>query len=172
MRLGVPVGQIPSEEEYFHRLDCQLIDEMRERAAAEEERRRMAETSRIEDPRVLEALERLGYTHNNFASSGATGRIGLERWLGKSCRAARHPGRRCGGGLKRGNSGVAATRGLAGKLSVSGILRGNVARNYRATRFASGRGTNSQQNRSHSVLYGLRIGLLPPFRMEQPHLYG
>jgi hypothetical protein len=63
MRLGVPVGQIPSEEEYFHRLDCQLIDEMRERAAAEEERRRMAETSRIEDPRVLEALERLGYTH-------------------------------------------------------------------------------------------------------------
>ena len=63
MQLGVPVGHIPSEEEYFHRLDCQLIDEMRERAAAKQERRRMAETSQIEDPRVLEALEKLGYTH-------------------------------------------------------------------------------------------------------------
>jgi hypothetical protein len=66
MRLVVPVGHIPSEEEYFHRLDCQLIDEMRKRAAAEEQRRRMAEASRIEDPRVLKALEKLGYTHTTI----------------------------------------------------------------------------------------------------------
>jgi len=66
MRPGVPVAHLESEQEYFHRLDRQLIDEMRERAALEEEHRRMAETSRIEDPRLLEALEKLGYTHTTI----------------------------------------------------------------------------------------------------------
>jgi len=63
MRHGVPVAHLETEGEYFHRLDSQLIHDMRERAAAEEERRRMAEISRIEDPRILEELEKLGYTH-------------------------------------------------------------------------------------------------------------
>lgn len=63
MRHGVSVAHLDSEEEYFHRLDAELIDESRKRAAAEEEHRRMAEASQIEDPKMLELLEKLGYTH-------------------------------------------------------------------------------------------------------------
>jgi len=66
MRSGVPVAHLESEQEYFHRLDSQLIQEMRERAAREETHRRMAELSRIEDPRIIEALENLGYTHTTI----------------------------------------------------------------------------------------------------------
>jgi len=66
MRSGVPVAHLASEEEYFHRMDSELIQEMRERAAREEEHQRMAETSRIEDPRIIEALEKLGYTHTTI----------------------------------------------------------------------------------------------------------
>jgi len=63
MRHGVPVGHVESEEEYFHRRDAELIDEMSKHAAAEQERRLLAEASRIDDPKTLHALERLGYTH-------------------------------------------------------------------------------------------------------------
>jgi len=63
MRHGVSIAHLESEEEYFHRQDVDLIDKMRKRAAAEAEHRRMAEASHIEDPKILEALERLGYTH-------------------------------------------------------------------------------------------------------------
>ena len=66
MRHGVPVVHLESEEEYFHRQDAELIVEMRKRAAAEEEHRRMAEASHIEDPKILDALEKLGYTHTTL----------------------------------------------------------------------------------------------------------
>lgn len=54
-------GHIATEEEYFHQVDAELIDEMRRRAASEERHRRMAEVSGIEDLEILEALENLGY---------------------------------------------------------------------------------------------------------------
>jgi len=63
MRHGMPVAHLESEEEYFHRLDAELIEELRKRAAAEEERWRMAETSHIENPRSLTELEKLGFSH-------------------------------------------------------------------------------------------------------------
>jgi len=66
MRTGVPVAHLESEQEYFHRRDSQLIEDMRERDAREEGHRRMAEASRIEDPRIIEALENLGYTHTTI----------------------------------------------------------------------------------------------------------
>jgi hypothetical protein len=66
MRTAGPSFHLDSEKEYFYRLDCQLIEKMRERAAREEEHRRMAELYRIEDPRLLEALEKLGYTHRTI----------------------------------------------------------------------------------------------------------
>lgn len=56
-----PVCHIETEGEYFHRLDVELIDDMRRRAAFEERRLRMAEACQTSDPRILDALERLGY---------------------------------------------------------------------------------------------------------------
>lgn len=56
-----PVCHIETEGEYFHRLDVELIDDMRRRAAFEERRRRMAEACQTSDRRILDALERLGY---------------------------------------------------------------------------------------------------------------
>jgi hypothetical protein len=53
---------IDSEEEYFHRLDAELIEKMRTCAASEEWRRRLAEASQVRDSKVLESLEKLGYT--------------------------------------------------------------------------------------------------------------
>ena len=66
MRTAGPTFHLDTEKEYFHRLDCQLIQKMRERAAREEEHRRMAELYRIEDLQLLEALEKLGYTHRTI----------------------------------------------------------------------------------------------------------
>jgi hypothetical protein len=66
MRTEGPSFHLDTEKEYFHRLDCELIEEMRERAARDEEHRRMAELYRIEDPQLLEALEKLGYTHTTI----------------------------------------------------------------------------------------------------------
>jgi len=63
MRHAMPVAHLENEAEYFHRHDAELIGEMRQRAAAEEEHRRMLESSHIEDPKSLAALEKLGYTH-------------------------------------------------------------------------------------------------------------
>jgi hypothetical protein len=56
-----PVCHLETEREYFHRLDVELIDDMRRRAAFEERRQRIAEACRTEDPRILAALEKLGY---------------------------------------------------------------------------------------------------------------
>jgi len=56
-----PVCHLETETEYFHRLDVELIDDMRRRAAFEERRQRMAEACQTGDSRVLDALERLGY---------------------------------------------------------------------------------------------------------------
>jgi tellurite resistance protein len=55
------LGHVTTEEEYFHQLDVELIEKMRRRADLEEQRRHMAEASQINDPNILEALERLGY---------------------------------------------------------------------------------------------------------------
>ena len=63
MRHGVPVAHLESEEEYFYRQDAELIGKMRKRAAAEEEHRLIANTAHTEDPKILEELEKLGYTH-------------------------------------------------------------------------------------------------------------
>ena len=63
MRNSMPVAHLESEEEYFHRLDQELIEELRKRAAAEEEHRLIGEASHIADSRILERLEKLGYTH-------------------------------------------------------------------------------------------------------------
>lgn len=52
---------IETESEYFHRLDQELIEKMREVAAFEARRERLAEESPINEPTVLEHLERLGY---------------------------------------------------------------------------------------------------------------
>jgi hypothetical protein len=54
-------GHIATEEEYFHQVDAELIDEMRRRAASEARHRRIAEVSGINDPKIIEALENLGY---------------------------------------------------------------------------------------------------------------
>jgi len=56
-----PVCHLETEREYFRRLDVELIDDMRRRAAFEERRQRMAEACQTGDPRVLDALEQLGY---------------------------------------------------------------------------------------------------------------
>jgi hypothetical protein len=66
MRHAVPIAHLETEGEYFHRIDSQLIHAMREHAAREEEHRRMAEISQIGDPRILETLEKLGYTHQTI----------------------------------------------------------------------------------------------------------
>jgi len=56
------LGHVTKETEYFHQLDVELIENMRRRADQEEQRRRMTETCQIDDPDILEALERLGYS--------------------------------------------------------------------------------------------------------------
>jgi hypothetical protein len=53
------------EDEYFHRLDVELMDQMRERAAVEEERRQLAEASKIQDQRLLDDLARVGFNPRN-----------------------------------------------------------------------------------------------------------
>lgn len=60
-----PVCHLESDAEYFHRVDAELIEEMRRRAALEKRRRRMAEACQTEDPRILSALEELGYDQTN-----------------------------------------------------------------------------------------------------------
>jgi len=66
MRHRVPVAQLNTEEGYFHRMDAERMDELRKQAARDEEHRRMAAASHIEDPKLLEALEELGYTHTTL----------------------------------------------------------------------------------------------------------
>jgi hypothetical protein len=50
------------EEEYFHRKEKEVIEKMRVRAAAEEQRRRLGEESGVADEDVLHDLQDLGYT--------------------------------------------------------------------------------------------------------------
>ena len=50
------------EEEYFHRKEREVIDKMRVRAAAEEQRRRLGEKAGVADEEVLQDLQDLGYT--------------------------------------------------------------------------------------------------------------
>jgi len=57
---------LETEEEYFHRQDAELIEHMRERAAFEERRRRIAEACQTEDPRILDAFEKLGYDQSSI----------------------------------------------------------------------------------------------------------
>ncbi len=56
-----PVLHLRSEAEYSHERDVELIETTRRRTAIQERRERLAQTSHIHDPAVLEALERLGY---------------------------------------------------------------------------------------------------------------
>jgi hypothetical protein len=50
------------EEEYFHRKEREVIDKLRVRAAADEQRRRLAEKAGVADDEVLRDLQDLGYT--------------------------------------------------------------------------------------------------------------
>lgn len=56
------VGHIATEEEYFHQLDAELIEDMHRRAVSEERHLRMAEASGINDPKILDTLQNLGYS--------------------------------------------------------------------------------------------------------------
>lgn len=58
------IGHLESEAEHFRRLDAELLEKMRQRDALEEHHRRMAEACQTRDPRVVEALERLGFTES------------------------------------------------------------------------------------------------------------
>jgi hypothetical protein len=60
-----PVCHLESEAEYFRRADAELLGDMRRRDAFEERRQRMAEACQTEDPRILSALEELGYDQTN-----------------------------------------------------------------------------------------------------------
>lgn len=62
-----PVCHLETESEYFHRLDVELIDHMRRRAAFQERRQHMAEACQTRDPRILDALEELGYDQTTIA---------------------------------------------------------------------------------------------------------
>lgn len=55
-----------TEEEYFHRLNAELINQMRRAAQLQEEERRMSEASRITDHKILGMLENLGYNHTTI----------------------------------------------------------------------------------------------------------
>jgi hypothetical protein len=50
------------EEEYFRKKDRELIEKMRQTAAAEEERQALAKTSGLADPAMLQELKDLGFT--------------------------------------------------------------------------------------------------------------
>ena len=50
------------EEEYFHRKEREIIEKMRVRAAADEQRRRLGQETGVGDDDVLRVLQDLGYT--------------------------------------------------------------------------------------------------------------
>lgn len=50
------------EEEYFRRKDRELVEKLRQAAAAEGARREMEHTTGIHDPAMLQELEELGFT--------------------------------------------------------------------------------------------------------------
>jgi tellurite resistance protein len=50
------------EEEYFRKQESELLEQLRQRAAAEAERRKMGEALETQDPQLLEDLQALGYT--------------------------------------------------------------------------------------------------------------
>jgi hypothetical protein len=57
--------QLTTEAEYFHRLDVELLDQMRKRAVFEEERLQLARASNIQDQGILDALAHVGFNHGN-----------------------------------------------------------------------------------------------------------
>jgi hypothetical protein len=67
MSLKTPIQRerLTTEAEYFHRLDVELIDQMRKRAALEEGRLQLAEVSHIKAQAVLDALAQVGFNHGN-----------------------------------------------------------------------------------------------------------
>ena len=50
------------EEDYFRRKDQELIDKMRRAAAADAARRDLSATTGLQDPALLEEIEKLGFT--------------------------------------------------------------------------------------------------------------
>ena len=52
------------EEDYFRKKDRELIEKMRQAAAAEQERQELARTSGLADPALLQELKDLGFTPN------------------------------------------------------------------------------------------------------------
>jgi hypothetical protein len=77
--------QLTTEAEYFHRLDVELLDQMRKRAAFEEERLQLAEQSHIKDQAILDALAQVGFNLGNVMLLDLVPLIQVA--LGESCRA-------------------------------------------------------------------------------------
>src|SRR5262249_33192619 len=50
------------EEEYFRKQKSELLEQLRQKADAEAERRKMGEALETQDPQLLEDLQALGYT--------------------------------------------------------------------------------------------------------------
>lgn len=56
------LGHVTSEREYFYQRDVELIEKMRRDAYHEQRLQRLGDTCHIDDPNILESLERLGFT--------------------------------------------------------------------------------------------------------------
>jgi len=56
-----------SEDDYFHKKDRELIERMREAAAADQARREMGTKTGLTDPALLGALQELGFTPATIA---------------------------------------------------------------------------------------------------------
>lgn len=54
---------LTTEEGYFHLRDAELIDQMRTRAAAQEARQRLSQILRVNDEKVLNVVESLGFNY-------------------------------------------------------------------------------------------------------------
>jgi hypothetical protein len=81
------LGHVTTEGEYFHQLDVELIEKMRRRADLEEQRLHMAEASQINDPNILEALEKLGYNPTTVSLLHLVPLVQVA-WVGGSVRHA------------------------------------------------------------------------------------
>lgn len=53
------------EEEYFRKKEQELLEKMRERAAADAARTEMSEATGVEDSAILQSLQELGYTRDS-----------------------------------------------------------------------------------------------------------
>ena len=55
------IGHIPTESEYLRRVDAELIQDAQRRDASLERRRHLAAACQVNDPKILDQLEKLGF---------------------------------------------------------------------------------------------------------------